>query len=72
MNEIALSMIVAVFALGCIGLVVLYYRRKMRCFKGRFNIDDIALIKDCRSCLNALWDKHRPDSKVIYLDDWRE
>jgi hypothetical protein len=50
----------------------LYYLNEKRLLITQWQFDDLALLKAIKDNALQLWNIHRPDRKVIRLEEWKE
>jgi hypothetical protein len=53
-------------------LAARFYTNEKRCQATRWQVDDLALLKSIKDNALRLWDNHRPDRKVIRLEELKE
>ena len=62
---------------GLLGLLWLWtlarlYEAETRLRIPRWHLEDLALLKIIKTNALRLWNNHRPDRKIIHLDEWKQ
>ena len=64
--------IAALLGLFCLGLLAIFYAIEKSRVMPVCQLEDLALLKIIKKNTFRLWNNHRPDRKLIRLEDWKQ